>query len=689
MKRFRTLFLLPALAAGLPAAAQEPFRADTLRAMAADSALLLEPLVVAAERSFSAASSGVVRELDLRLRPRDSSQELLRLVPGLVIAQHAGGGKAEQIFLRGFDADHGTDVAISVDGSPVNMVSHGHGQGYADLHFLLPEVVEGVELRKGPYDARDGDFATAGAVTFRTRDRLDRAVVGLRGGSFGTARLLAMAPFGGDAARGGGYFAAAATTSRGPFERDQDYRRLNLFGKYTAPVSPGAEVVASVSGFGARWDASGQVPEREVAAGRISRFGAIDPTEGGSTERYDASVGLRSRGEGESRWEARAFAARYGFRLFSNFTFFLDDPENGDGIEQTDHRWVAGAYGSYDRLSTLLGRPARWTAGAGTRNDFADVTLSRQRERAWLGARADARVAQSSLFGFAQHEVELSPRVRLQLGLRGDLFRFGVEDRLGEGGELPPMAGERWHGIVSPKANLAFQLTPATALYANAGSGFHSNDARDVVSAGHTDRVLPRALGGELGARHTWTGGSVAAAVWGLDLQSELVYVGDEGTTEANGRTRRVGVDLEGRARLLPWLWADVDLNLARGRYRDLPAGENHIPLAPARTSTGGLTVRDLGPAEGGVRYRHVGSRPAREDGSVRAHGHSVWEAFGSWSWRGARLYAAVDNLLGVEWNEAQFDTESRLRDEPEAVSELHFTPGVPRSLQVGVEYRF
>jgi hypothetical protein len=654
------------------------------------AALAVDPLIVTTERSFSTASSSVIRELDIQLRPRESAQELLRLTPGLVIAQHGGGGKAEQIFLRGFDADHGTDVAISVDGSPVNMVSHGHGQGYADLHFLIPEVVERVDVRKGPYDARDGDFATAGAVTFRTRDRIPEPLVAVRYGSFRTGRALAMAPFGGDATRPGGYVALAANTARGPFESPQDYGRLTFFGKYTAPISDGVDLFASASGFGARWNQSGQVPERAVESGLIGRFGSIDPSEGGDTERYDVNVGLRSEGDETSQWEVRAFGARYDFQLFSNFTFFLNDPVSGDGIEQTDDRYLGGVQGTYRHLSPLLGRDGAWLLGAGARMDRADVALFHQRERERLGTRVDTRIAQANFFSWVQREIALSERVRLQVGVRSDLFRFRTDDRLvGVDRELPHASGVRWRGIVSPKANLAVRIAPTTDLYVNTGTGFHSNDARDVIQSRHTDRVLPRAVGAEIGTRHTWSRGSVAAALWRLDLQSELVYVGDEGITEANGPTRRTGVDLEGRLQLARWLWADLDLNLARGRYRDLPAGQNHIPLAPTATSTGGLTVRDAGPVEGGLRYRFIGSRPANEDASVTARGYAIWEAFGVWRVAGASVFAAVDNLFDTTWNEAQFDTESRLRGESFPVSELHFTPGAPRSVQVGIEYRF
>src|SRR5713226_1405310 len=319
-------------------------RPATVTFRLAEAALALDPITVSAERTFSSstAASRLIRDLDIRLRPRESSQELLQLTPGLLIAQHAGGGKAEQIFLRGFDADHGTDVAISVDGVPVNMVSHAHGQGYGDLHWLIPEVVEDVDVHKGPYEARDGDLATAGAVALRTRDRLSQAEVRTRGGGFRTGHALALVPLGGDAAHAGGYLALAGHYTNGPFDNPQHYRRYNLFGKWTAPVGSSAEFVATGSGYDARWNASGQIPERAVAEGLITRFGSIDPSEGGNTHRYEATVGLRSAGTGPTSWEVQAYAIRYGLQLYSDFTFFLNDSVNGDGIEQNDQRSVVG-----------------------------------------------------------------------------------------------------------------------------------------------------------------------------------------------------------------------------------------------------------------------------------------------------------------------------------------------------------
>ena len=682
------------------------FAPETLTVSAGDAAVIvrlrsaplsLSPAVITAERATSSASSSVIRELDVQLRPRETSQELLRLAPGLVIAQHAGGGKAEQLFLRGFDADHGTDVAVSVDGIPVNMVTHAHGQGYADLHWLMPEVVETVDVRKGPFDVRDGDFATAGAVTFRTKDRVASSSAVVRGGTFDTRHAIALIPLGGDASRAGGYVAGSAHFADGPFEASQGYRRLNGFGRFTAPVSRGAEVVATVSAFDSKWDASGQVPDRAVRDGRISRFGAIDATEGGTTSRYDVALGLRPRAAGTAEWEVKAYATRYRFDLFSNFTFLLTDSIDGDGIEQVDDRMTAGASGSYSRRGMTLGRPSRWSIGLGARGDLGDVALYHQRERTRLDQRVGVASRQAHIYDWARYELSLTPRVRLDVGIRADAFRFDVRDELPSSADaaLTRPARTTWRGIVSPKANLAFDASQWTTLFANAGTGFHSNDGRDVVLASAGDRVLPRAVSGEIGARHTWSRGSAAVAVWALDLESELVYVGDEGVTEPSGRTRRVGADVELRAQVAPWLWADADLNVARGRFLDAPGGANRIPLAPTVTSTAGLTLRDIDRGlltafEGGLRMRHVGTRPAIEDNSVRASGHTVWEVFGAWEIGPARAFFVVDNLFDVQWNEAQFATTSRLRGEPAAgVTELHFTPGAPRRVQVGVEYRF
>jgi outer membrane receptor protein involved in Fe transport len=649
--------------------------------------ITIEAIAVEAERVPGSAGSRVARELDAMLRPRASAQELLRLAPGVVIAQHAGGGKAEQIFLRGFDADHGTDVALDVDGTPVNQVSHAHGQGYADLHFVIPDLVAGLEVRKGPYEAADGDFATAGAVSLRTRDRLAQRAPSLevRAGSFHTRQSTALVPLGGPAGTPGGYLAAALHQSDGPFEAAQTHRRANLFARASLPAGRGVEMVATASGHRAGWHASGQIPVRAVQRGLISRFGALDPSEGGRTSRYEASLALRSTGSAAD-WQVRAYLVRSTFTLYSNFTFYLNDTANGDGIGQREERWTAGARASYARPHALGGRPSRWDAGAGVRADVADLELFRQAGRQRLSTTQAGLVRQTHLYAWAREGTSVSERLRVEVALRGDALRPGYGDRVAEEPRQVPGAS-RWHAMLHPKANLAYRLARTAVVFATAASGFHSNDARSVAQG--EQGVLPRAVGYEAGVRRTWAAGTLAVVAWRLDLESERVFSGDEGTTEDIGRTRRHGLEVEARLRVVPGLWFDADVNLARGRLRDAPPEADRVPLAPSFTATAGLTLRDRGPASGGVRLRHIGSRPADETNAVRARGSSVVEAFSTLRAGSLEIRMAVDNVLNAAWNEAQFATTSRLRGEREPVTELHFTPGAPRAFQVGVGYRF
>lgn len=655
-----------------------------------EAPLELDPLVVTAEPAFSAASSSTIRELDLALRPVASAQALLPLVPGLFIAQHAGGGKAEQIFLRGFDADHGTDVSINVDGTPVNMVSHAHGQGYADVHFLLPEVVEQMNVRKGPYAAQDGDLATAGAIDFRTKDRvLGEAEV--RGGSFSSGRAVALVPFGGDATKFGGYAAGAYSFTDGPFVAPQNFSSGNGMVRLTAPLGRDTRLAFTATGYGASWEASGQVPARAIEEGLITRFGAIDATEGGTTHRYEASVALGGEGKDGSQWSARAYGVNYYLNLYSNFTFYLVDSTRGDGIEQRDDRWVYGAAGSWARTTQYGSVKGNLALGASLRADNAEVALFDQVQRTRLDTRIANNIAQQNAALWARQDLSFGPRVTLQLGLRGDLFHFNVSpDGSFPPGDEPPAEGTSTLGRVSPKANLTWQAARFTTLYANFGMGFHSNDARDVVTADGQAALLPRATGTELGVRQSWKGGSLALAGWALWLESELSFVGDEGVTELIGPSRRIGLDFEGRQQVVPWLWFDLDANLAHGVLTDEPEGANDIPLAPTFTLVAGLTVRDLGPVSGGVRVRHIGSRPAIEDASVTALGYTVTQLFGTVDVGRAQFFVSVENLFDVTWNEAQFATTSRLQGEPNGgYTDLNFTPGAPLGVIAGARWIF
>ncbi len=680
--------------------------------------------LVQADRSFSAASSRAVREFDVKIRPTRSAQDLLALAPGLVIAQHAGGGKAEQIYLRGFDADHGTDVALSVDGMPVNMVSHGHGQGYADLHFVIPEVIEGIDVLKGPYFAEFGNLATAGAVALRTREHIDENMISVERGAFETSKITTLYQIPTSGYHNNAYMAGQFYRTDGPVVSPQGFHRFNLFGKFHSHLSETAKLSVDISGFSSAWDASGQIPQRAIDSGLIGRFGAIDDLEGGTTGRQNLKLAYETSAS-NSEFLLQAYASRYNFKLFSNFTFFLSDPVNGDMIEQTDSRQILGLNGRYRTLHQLGGMQATTTFGGGYRADDMDVSLWQSPNRQRLAALVDAKILERNLFLWAQEEIIFSNKLRLQLGLRGDYFTFDVTDRLENqpGATLPHASGYAQQTIVSPKANLVFSPNRSIDLFANFGTGFHSNDARNIVidervrllekqyrREGMSDEeiaaelaaknfdpahrqtgTLPRATGAEVGFRARVASRlNFAAAAWWLDLDREFVYVGDAGTTELSGRTRRYGVDLEGRLAILSWLYGDVDINISTGEARDEPEDANEIPLAPRLTSTAGLTVRHPAGYEGGFRYRHIGERPANEDNSVRAKGYTVFDASASYRFnKKYRINFTVENLCNTEWNEAQFDTESRLRDEKEPVSEIHFTPGNSRNLRVGLSYLF
>jgi outer membrane receptor protein involved in Fe transport len=687
-------------------------------------AIDLSTVLVAGERSYSAASSRGVRKFDLQIRPNRSAQDMLQLAPGLVIAQHAGGGKAEQIFLRGFDADHGTDVAIFADGIPVNMVSHGHGQGYADLHFLIPEIVEAIDVFKGPYFARFGNLSTAGSVAFRSKEHIDGNLVKVEGGEFDTRRLttLFQIPSGGE--HQNAYFAGQFYATDGPLQSEQNFKRFNLFGKFHTHLGETSKLAFSVGSFGSAWDASGQIPQRAVASGLIDRFGAIDDFEGGTTGRQNINMIYTTGAGTDNEFLIQSYYSRYNFKLFSNFTFFLNDPLNGDMIEQTDNRNIIGLNSEYKFRKLLGSRLAITTVGGGFRGDDMRVQLWRSPNRVRQQLNVDADIAERNLYLWLEEELVLNSLLRIQLGLRGDYFTFNVEDRLdlAAGAELPHASGYVQKNILSPKFNLVFSPLSATDFYVNAGSSFHSNDARDVVisqkmsemeralrrkglseteiaaelAARNFDpqqrgiETLPRAIGAELGMRtHLSKRVVVGVAAWWLQLEEELVFIGDEGATEISGKSRRIGLDLEGRVQLLPWLWADADLNLSRGKSVDELADADEIPLTPRLTSTGGLTVIHPSGFEGSLRYRHIGDRPANEFDTVTAEGYSVVNLSLGYRFGRMKIFGNIENLLDTEWNEAQFDTESRLQNEAEPVSEIHFTPGNPRNVQLGVSVMF
>ncbi len=399
--------------------------------------LVLEPgsidlaaVTIAANQPFSAASSKAIRNFDLKVKPVRTAQDVLTLAPGLFIAQHAGGGKAEQLFMRGFDADHGTDIGVYVDGLPVNMVSHGHGQGYADLHFIIPEIVDGLTVYKGPYFSRFGNFGTAGSVDLTTTDHPDKNLVKIEGGMFNTAKATTVLKIPTNGKHQSAYVAGQYAYSDGPVESPQGFNRMNLFGKFHTHISPDSELGIAVGAFSSAWDASGQIPERAVESGEITRWGAIDDMEGGITTRFNASLDYHFVLGYDHNFEIQAFMSKYDFKLYSNFTFFLEDPINGDMIEQGDQRNIYGINTHYS-FRKSVGKIQFYTKfGTSYRGDRVDLSLWKAPARSRLEMLTSSRVNEANLAFWLEEDLVFSPKFKVQLGMRGDYFTFDVVDHL-------------------------------------------------------------------------------------------------------------------------------------------------------------------------------------------------------------------------------------------------------------------
>lgn len=631
----------------------------------------------------------LVSKLDIKMREVNNSQEVLRLVPGLFIGQHAGGGKAEQLFLRGFDIDHGTDINLSVDGMPVNMVSHAHGQGYADLHFLIPELIENVSFRKGPYYAEKGNMTTAGYVDFRTRNVLPSNMVKLEAGQFNTYRAVGMANLLSkkmQEKQQHAFIASEYMYTEGYFDHPQDFNRLNIFGKYRGRISGSSELNISASTFSSKWKASGQIPERALQSGLIGFFGAIDPNEGGNTGRTNINAQLHTRLRNGGLLKNQLYYTNYDFELYSNFTFFLNNNIDGDQIRQKEKRDMLGYNGSYIHTGFAGGKKITSEAGIGFRFDKTkDSELSRTRDRVNLVEAVKlGNVNELNTGIWINETIQWTDRFSMNGGIRWDHFNAGYKDKLDNDKLSKANAG-----IVSPKLNFYYQLNNKTQLYLTTGKGFHSNDTRVVVQT-RGKEILPAAYGADLGiVLKPMPALLLQAAAWYLQLDQEFVYVGDEGIVEPGGRTRRLGMDLSARYQPVHWLFIDLDANYSHGRAIDEAKGNDRIPLAPVFTSIGGITYSSNKGINASLRYRYMGDRPANEDNSVVAQGYFITDAVVSYERKKFEIGLSVQNLFDARWKETQFDTESKLQNEPIPVSEIHFTPGSPFFLKTHVAFYF
>ncbi len=639
----------------------------------------LQPDVIKLEdiklQSTGTSKFSSLAKIDLALSPVKNTQELLRIVPGLFIAQHAGGGKAEQIFLRGFDIDHGTDVQVSVDGMPVNMVSHAHGQGYADAHFIIPETINNIDFGAGPYYTQHGNLNTAGYVAFSTFKNIPKSLVQIEGGNFNSYRTLALIDLlKKNKDKQSAYIAGEFNYTNGPTDNKQNFNRINLFTKYNAAITNNTNLTFSASAFKSKWDASGQIPTRAVESGLIGRFGSIDPTEGGNTERYNANLVLTHHFKNGSSWENQLFFNRYKFNLYSDFTFFLNDAVNGDEINQAEERNITGFSSKLKQKYFFNKWTLTSTDGIGIRHDATDESkLTNVVKRQFLSYIKLGDIKETNAYAFTQQQATFGNWV-IDAGVRFDYLHFNYLDRLDFYNQKPAQA----KSIVSPKLNVQYNINKAVQVYVKAGKGFHSNDTR-VVIANDGNQILPAAYGMDLGVILKPTKDLLLnIAAWNLYLDQEFVYVGDDGNIEPSGKTKRQGIDVIARYQFTKYLFANANINFTKPRARGEAKGQDYIPLAPTATSTGGLFYKKQTGFNGGIKYRYIKNRPANEDNSIVAKGYFLLDAALNYTKAKYEIGMSVENVFNIKWNEAQFATESRLMNEPNAVTELNYTPGTP-----------
>ncbi|MCG8468087.1 MAG: TonB-dependent receptor [Gemmatimonadetes bacterium] len=655
----------------------------------------LEPLVVEGRSDdlvgiVESASIGYVGAADLRRRPLTRAGELLETVPGMILTQHSGGGKSNQMFVRGFNLDHGTDFSTRVEGMPVNIPTHAHGQGYTDLNFIIPELVDHIEYSLGSYYADIGDFSSAGGARIRLVDDLERPFFSLGLGEDAFQRVVAAAPVR-LGARGSLIVGGELQGFDGPWEKPEDLRKLSGMARYKWKGDR-SDVSVMALAYDNQWEASDQIPLRAVQSGLLSRFGQVDPTLGGESARYSLSGSWSRRGT-SSAHTIDAYAIHQDLDLFSNFTYQLDDPDRGDQFRQRDRgRWTVGLNTDWIRPLGALGVGHTLRLGTQLRSDWADVALSRTRAREPVGlVRAD-EIWQGNVGVYTEIKSYWSSVVRTIVGLRGDAYRFDVD------ADLAANSGVRGATLASPSASLIVSPTPAAELYASFGYGFHSNDARGTVqridpeSGEAVDPVDPlvRSRGAEVGLRATPVSGLRSTlALWGVDLDSELLFVGDAGRTEPSDPSRRVGVTLANFYRIDRRWSADLDVSLTRARFRDVPEGLQRIPNALKNVVAAGLSydAQENGPF-GAIRLRRFGAYPLVEDDSRRAEASALLNVRLGYRIGNARISLNVLNALDEEHSDIQYFYSSRLAGEPVGgVGDVHFHPAEPRQLRVTLEW--
>ena len=690
-------------------------------AEAVDAGLNLETVTVVARgvSNMDAASAGDVTSEQLASQPLLRPGALLENVPGLIVTQHSGEGKANQYFLRAFNLDHGTDLATEIDDMPVNMPTHAHGQGYSDLNFLIPELIGDLHFKKGPYYADEGDFATAGAVRLDLMNEIPAAAT-LGVGADGYRRALVM----GSSALGSGTLLGAGEVyhNDGPFDIPDDYNRLNGLLRYHDGDAANFYTVTAMA-YSGQWNSTDQVPEHAITEGVFDRFGSLNPSDGGNSSRYSLSFN-RVRRTTDDQVQLSAYVIRYRLDLWSTFTYYLNDPVNGDQMLQHDDRVVYGLNGSKTWYTTVLGRPSSTVVGVqGRFDDIRDVGIDATVQRRFLYTKQNAGVLESNAAVYVENSTQWRPSLRTVLGVREDIFDFDVKDKMltAEGGcnigsdPLGCNTGDKRAAILSPKLGITLGPWESTAFFITMADGYHSNDARGVTRSGQSADAPPvtpltRATSAELGiATQPLADWDSTVDVFLLKLKSELVFDGDAGVTSPSGATTRSGVEWGNSYRINSWLHADLNAAFSRARFDhnvppdDLGCGEaaasnpcaqdiaitgRYIPNSPTNVIDAGLTAQHPSGWFGSLKARHFGESPLVEDDSARSAAYTTvdlqlgYQRSGQW-----RISVDVFNVANVKWNDIEYYYVSRLQNEATATPDYVVHPGVPRTVRAHMEY--
>lgn len=641
--------------------------------------------------TVDSASAGVITGAQLNSRPVTRPGEVLEAVPGLIVTQHSGEGKANQYFLRGFNLDHGTDIAISVDGMPVNMRTHAHGQGYADLNFLIPELVGAVEFHKGPYFVRDGDFASAGSVRIDYLDTTAKNLALTSIGSFGYKRALSITtvPLG----EGNLFLAGEAQVYDGPWVVPDALRKLNGVARYSQGTALDGFSITGMA-YAARWTATNQIPERAVGEGLIGRYGTLNPTDGGDSGRFSLSGRFSATDEtGVTR--ASAYVIRYQMNLFNDFTYVLNDPVGGDQLHQRDQRILGGGEVLHIFQGDLFGRPLEVEIGAQTRTDSIRVGLFNTASRQYRSTVLDDRVLESSGALYLDTRVRWTEWLRTSVGVRADGYFADVRS------DTPANSGKATDGIVNPKLGLVLGPWFDTEFYVNYGDGFHSNDARGVTAT--VDPASPLfnitrspflvpSTGYEVGLRNrSLSGLETSLALFRLDFASENIFQGDTGTTEPSRPTRRFGVEWTNRYAVTPWLSLEGDLTITNARFSSYDPVGNRIPETPTTIASAGVTFGEPLGWFGSLRLRYFGPRPLIEDNAIRSRATALLNGRIGYAFdNGVSVSLDVLNLTNSKSDQIAYAYVSRLPGEPaEGLIDRVFHPVEPTAVRLTIAGRF